>query len=107
MNKTVIENPDKNSFHFYLQSDTGYPLTDEVGVFFGNKICLNCPTCNSEKISIFFKRGFQGIKISKWEEIIEKNNFELCNEYETIIKCNFHPNWICKECHDCGVIRDE
>jgi hypothetical protein len=93
-------------FHFYLKRP-GWALTDEVGVFFGNKICINCPTCNSEKISIFFKPGFKGINMGQWEEIIEKNNFELCNVYEEIMKCNFNPNWICKDCHDCGVIKNE
>jgi hypothetical protein len=107
MNKKIEEktNLEENSFHFYLENNRGYPISDEVGVSFGKK--LNCPTCDSEKISIFFKPGFRGINMELWKEIMEKNNFELCNEYNTIIKCNFHPNWICKDCYDCGVILDE
>lgn len=104
MNKKIEEktNLKDNSFHFYLQSDRGYSLTDEFGYSSGKK--LNCPTCDSERISIFFKRGFLGIKRGQWCEFMSENNFELCNDYEIIKKCNFNPNWICKNCHDCGVI---
>jgi hypothetical protein len=107
MNKKIDEKTDfeDNLFHFYLKNNRGYPLSPEVGYSPGKK--LNCPTCDSDRISIFFKPGFQGNKRGVWEEIMQKNNFELCNDYKIIIKCNFHPNWICKNCHDCGVIRDE
>jgi len=36
--------------------------------------------------------------------LMDKGNFSLCNEYDIIMKNNYNPNWICKECHDCGVI---
>ena len=104
MNKKIGEkiNLKDNSFHFYLQSDRGYSLTDEFGYSSGKK--LNCPTCDSEIISVFFKRGFLGIKRGQWCELMHNDDFLLCNNYKIIMKSNYHPNWICKECHDCGVI---
>ncbi len=89
------------SFHFYIKRH-GWLLTPQVGYCPGLK--LICPKCNSEKICIFFKPGFIGKEQSVWCDIINDNNFELCNDYETIMKSNFHPNWICKDCYDGGVI---
>lgn len=91
-----------DSFHFFIQNNDGYPLTDEVGHSTGKQ--LNCPTCNFKRISIFFKRGFKGIKVGQWCEFMNENNFELCNDWEIIKKSNYHPNWICKNCYDGGVI---
>jgi len=90
-----------NSFHFYLKRP-GWPLTDVVGYCPG--IPLNCPKCGSERISIFFKPGFIGKKQSPWCDLMDKGNFSLCNDYEIIIKSNYNPNWICKNCYDGGVI---
>ncbi|MBT4326098.1 MAG: hypothetical protein HOD60_04210 [Candidatus Nitrosopelagicus sp.] len=91
----------KSTFHFYLKRK-GWPLTFEVGYSPGVK--SNCTTCDSERISIFFKPGFLGIKQTPWCDLMDKGNFSLCNEYDIIMKNNYNPNWICKECHDCGVI---
>jgi len=90
-----------NSSHFYIKRD-GWPLTPIVGYCPG--VTPPCPTCNSQKICIFFKAGFVGKNQSKWEEIMTPDNFELCNDYEIIMKSNFHPNWICKDCYDGGVV---
>ena len=105
MNKKIEEPTDlkDNSFHFYIKRE-GWPLTYMVGYCPGIK--LNCPTCNSEKISIFFKPGFIGKEQTPWCKLMDTGNFSLCNDYEIIMNSNYSPNWICKDCHDCGVIRD-
>lgn len=94
-----------DSFHFFIENNGGYPLSDEVGYSAGKQ--LNCPTCDSKKISIFFKRGFKGIEIDQWCQFMNENDFELCNDYEIIKKSNYNPNWICKNCYDGGVILNE
>jgi len=91
----------ENKFQFYLKRD-GWALTDEVGYCTGKK--SSCPTCNSDKISIFFKPGFLGKENGKWCDYMDNNDFTLCNDYKIILKSNFNPNWVCKDCHDCGVI---
>ena len=97
-------NDDSNSndtFHFYLKRD-GWSLNDVVGYSPGIK--LNCPKCNSEKISIFFKPGFIGKEQTPWCDLMDDGNFLLCNDYEIIKKSNYNPNWNCKNCYDGGVI---
>ena len=91
----------KDSFQFSLKRP-GWPLTNEVGYCPGKK--SNCPKCDSIKISIFFKPGFLGIEKGKWCEHMHENNFKLCDDYNIIKKSNYNPNWICKDCHNCGVI---
>ena len=91
----------KDTFHFYLKRD-GWPLNDVVGYSPGIK--LNCPKCNSDKISIFFKPGFIGKEQTPWCNLIDDGNFSLCNDYEIIKKSNYNPNWNCKNCYDGGVI---
>jgi len=90
-----------DTFHFYLKRD-GWPLNDVVGYSPGIK--LNCPKCNSEKISIFFKPGFIGKEQTPWCDLMDDGNFLLCNDYEIIKKSNYNPNWNCKNCYDGGVI---
>ena len=90
-----------DTFHFYLNRE-GWPLNDVVGYSPGIK--LNCPKCNSEKISIFFKPGFIGKEQSPWCDLMDEGNFLLCNDYEIIKKSNYNPNWNCKNCYDGGVI---
>jgi len=90
-----------DTFHFYLKRD-GWPLNDVVGYSPGIK--LNCPKCNSDKISIFFKPGFIGKEQTPWCNLIDDGNFSLCNDYEIIKKSNYNPNWNCKNCYDGGVI---
>jgi ssDNA-binding Zn-finger/Zn-ribbon topoisomerase 1 len=90
-----------DTFHFYLKRD-GWPLNDVVGYSPGIK--LNCPKCNSNKISIFFKPGFIGKKQTPWCDLMDEGNFSLCNDYEIIKKSNYHPNWNCKNCYDGGII---
>jgi len=91
----------KDTFHFYLKRE-GWPLNDVVGYSPGIK--LNCPKCNSEKISIFFKPGFIGKEQTPWCDLMDDGNFLLCNDYEIIKKSNYNPNWNCKNCYDGGVI---
>ncbi|MBT4327799.1 MAG: hypothetical protein HOD60_12995 [Candidatus Nitrosopelagicus sp.] len=91
----------KDTFHFYLKRD-GWPLNDVVGYSPGIK--LNCPKCDSEKISIFFKPGFIGKEQTPWCDLMDDGNFLLCNDYEIIKKSNYNPNWNCKNCYDGGVI---
>jgi len=90
-----------DTFHFYLKRE-GWPLNDVVGYSPGIK--LNCPKCNSEKISIFFKPGFIGKEQTPWCDLMDDGNFSLCNDYEIIKKSNYNPNWNCKNCYDGGVI---
>jgi ssDNA-binding Zn-finger/Zn-ribbon topoisomerase 1 len=90
-----------DTFHFYLKRD-GWPLNDVVGYSPGIK--LNCPKCNSDKISIFFKPGFIGKEQTPWCDLMDDGNFSLCNDYEIIKKNNYNPNWNCKNCYDGGVI---
>ena len=90
-----------DTFHFYLNRE-GWPLNDIVGYSPGIK--LNCPKCNSEKISIFFKPGFIGKEQTPWCDLMDDGNFLLCNDYEIIKKSNYNPNWNCKNCYDGGVI---
>ena len=90
-----------DTFHFYLKRE-GWPLNDVVGYSPGIK--LNCPKCNSEKISIFFKPGFIGKEQTPWCDLMDDGNFLLCNDYEIIKKSNYNPNWNCKNCYDGGVI---
>ena len=90
-----------DTFHFYLKRD-GWPLNDVVGYSPGIK--LNCPKCNSDKISIFFKPGFIGKEQTPWCDLMDDGNFSLCNDYEIIKKSNYNPNWNCKNCYDGGVI---
>jgi len=90
-----------DTFHFYLNRE-GWPLNDVVGYSPGIK--LNCPKCNSEKISIFFKPGFIGKEQTPWCDLMDDGNFLLCNDYEIIKKSNYNPNWNCKNCYDGGVI---
>ena len=105
MNEKIEEQTDlkDNSFHFYIKRE-GWPLTYVVGYCPGIK--LNCPTRNSEKISIFFKPGFIGKEQTPWCKLMDTGNFSLCDDYEIIMNSNYSPNWICKDCYDCGVIRD-
>jgi len=76
MNKKIEEQTDlkDNSFHFYIKRE-GWPLTYMVGYCPGIK--LNCPTCNSEKISIFFKPGFIGKEQTPWCKLMDTGNFSL------------------------------
>ena len=97
----MMNNRDCNSFHFYIKRP-GWPMTYLVAYCPGVK--LNCPRCDSEKITIFFKPGFIGKKQNIWCEIMDENNFELCDNYDLIMKCNYHPNWICKNCYNGWVI---
>jgi len=90
-----------NSFHFYIKRD-GWPLTPSVGYCPGKK--LHCPQCDSKKICIFFKPGFLGIRMGEWCRFLDKNNFELCDDYKIILKNNYTPNWVCKNCYNGGVI---
>ena len=90
-----------DTFHFYLKRE-GWPLNDVVGYSPGIK--LNCPKCDSEKISIFFKPGFIGKEQTPWCDLMDDGNFLLCNDYEIIKKSNYNPNWNCKNCYDGGVI---
>ena len=92
-----------DSFHFYLKNKRGYPLTPEVGISVGKKI--SCSKCGSKKISVFFKPGFPGYLIQEWSDFLEKNDFKLYSDYDTIVKYNLNPNWICKNCYNGGVIR--
>ncbi len=103
MNKTIDEQTDlkDNSFHFYIKR-SGWPITPHVGYCPGVK--LFCPKCNFERICIFFKPGFIGKEQNMWCDLIDKENFVLCNNYEIIKKSNYNPNWICKNCYDGGVI---
>ena len=90
-----------SDFHFYL-TNSGWPLTNEVSYSPGKK--FNCPRCDSTKISFVFKPGFRGKDIESWCSIIHDDTVELCNVYEIIVKNNYCPNWICKDCYDAGVI---
>ena len=102
MNSVNNDNSNSNdTFHFYLKRE-GWPLNDVVGYSPGIK--LNCPKCNSEKISIFFKPGFIGKEQTPWCDLMDDGNFLLCNDYEIIKKSNYNPNWNCKNCYDGGVI---
>jgi transcription elongation factor Elf1 len=92
---------DDDTFHFYLKR-SDWPLTYEVGYCPGKK--FYCPRCNSDKVSIFFKPGFLGIENGKWCDYMDEKKFELCDDYQIIKKSNYHPNWICKNCYNCGVI---
>ncbi len=94
-----------DTFHFFLQNNDGLPLTYQVGYSTGKTI--NCPKCNSEKVCIFFKRGFNGVKRMQWYDFLNENNFKLCSDWEIIKKHDFNPNWICKDCFDGGVVIDE
>jgi ssDNA-binding Zn-finger/Zn-ribbon topoisomerase 1 len=94
------ENPN-NNYHFYFKRP-GWALTYVSGYSPGIK--LNCPKCNSEEISIFFKPGFIGKEQSPWCKLMDDGNFSLCNDWEIIKKSNYHPNWNCKNCYDGGVI---
>ncbi len=89
-----------NTFHFYI--DNNRYLTAEVGYSPGKK--FNCPRCNSEKITFLFKPGFRGIDIQSWCSIIHDEIIELCNVYQIIMKNNFSPLWLCKDCYDGGVV---
>jgi transcription elongation factor Elf1 len=88
-------------FEFYLKNPDRH-LTGEVGYSPGRK--FSCPRCDSLEISLFFKPGFPGREIENWRSIIKNGTIELCNKYEIIIKHNNHPNWICKNCYDGGVV---
>ena len=91
----------KDVFHFYLKR-SGWPLTDSVGYCSGKKSF--CPRCGSDKIIIFFKPGFLGIKQGRWCDLMDKNNFKLCDDFNIIKKSNYNPNWVCKNCYNGGVI---
>ena len=103
MNKKIEEkrNLKENSFQFYIKRE-GWPLSDLVAYCTGEK--LICPKCNNEKIVIFFKQGFLGKYQNEWCDVMDANDFELCDDYQIIIKHNFNPNWICKNCYNGGVI---
>ena len=90
-----------DKFTFYLNRD-GWPLTDSVGFSPGKT--LNCPVCNSTKISIFFKPGFIGKDIGRWCDFIQENDFDLSDSFDIINEKNFNPTWICKDCYNGGVV---
>lgn len=74
-----------------------------------------CPKCNSDRVVIFFGNEFPNNLKGVWQEKIHAKKTILCNEWVIIQKTmsfnvctsNSNPNWICKECHDGGVIIDE
>jgi len=88
-------------FSFYLKRN-GWSLTPIVAYCPGKK--LNCPQCDYEKICIFFKPGFLGCKMNQWCEFMDKNDIKLYDDYKIILKNNYSPNWICKNCFNGGVI---
>jgi len=90
-----------DEFHFYI-TNQGWPLTPEIVYSPGEK--FNCPGCGSTKITFVFKRGFRGKDIESWCSIIHDGTVELCNEYQIIMKNNYCPLWICKDCYDGGVV---
>ena len=90
-----------DEFHFYI-INPGWPLTPEIVYSPGKK--FNCPRCDSTKITFVFKRGFRGKDIELWCSIIHNETVELCNEYQIIMKNNYSPLWLCKDCYDGGVV---
>ena len=90
-----------DEFHFYI-INPGWPLTPEIVYSPGKK--FNCTRCGSTKINFIFKPGFRGKDIESWCSIIHDGAIELCNQYQIIMKNNFCPLWICKDCYDGGVI---
>ena len=90
-----------DEFHFYI-INPDWPLTHEVIYSPGKK--FNCPGCGFTKITFVFKRGFRGKDIESWCSIIHDDTIELCNDYAIIMKNNYCPLWICKDCYDGGVV---
>ena len=74
-----------------------------------------CPKCNSDGIVIFFGTKFPNNLRGNWKEKIRAKKTKLCNDWGVILKTmasngctsNSNPNWICKDCYDGGVIRNE
>jgi len=74
---------------------------------------MYCPKCNSTKVLIFFDPRFTPKLQSKWDKLIDEKGIFLENKWEkikgenqwaTLEKDSEKPNWICKNCHDGGVI---
>ncbi len=72
-----------------------------------------CVQCQSDQIVIFFIDGFQGKLRGEWKEKIRAGKTILSNNWDVITKFSSksntvgsttNPNWICKNCHDGGVI---
>ena len=74
---------------------------------------VHCPKCNSTNVLIFYDPRFTPRLQSKWDKLIDEKRIFLENKWEkikgenqwaTLEKDSEKPNWICKNCHDGGVI---
>ena len=74
---------------------------------------VHCPKCNSTNVLIFYDPRFTPRLQSKWDKLIDEkrilleNKWEKIkgeNQWEALEKDSEKPNWICKNCHDGGVI---
>ena len=74
---------------------------------------VHCPKCNSTNVLIFYDPRFTPRLQSKWDKLIDEKRILLENKWEKIKgenrwealeKDSEKPNWICKNCHDGGVI---
>ena len=74
---------------------------------------VHCPKCNSTNVLIFYDPRFTPRLQSKWDKLIDEKRIFLENKWEKIKgenrwealeKDSEKPNWICKNCHDGGVI---
>ena len=74
---------------------------------------VHCPKCNSTNVLIFYDPRFTPRLQNKWDKLIDEKRILLENKWEKIKgenrwealeKDSEKPNWICKNCHDGGVI---
>ena len=74
---------------------------------------VHCPKCNSTNVLIFYDPRFTPRLQNKWDKLIDEkrilleNKWEKIkgeNQWEALEKDSEKPNWICKNCHDGGVI---
>jgi len=74
---------------------------------------VHCPKCNSTNVLIFYDPRFTPRLQNKWDKLIDEkrilleNKWEKIkgeNQWETLEKDSEKPNWVCKSCHDGGVI---
>ena len=74
---------------------------------------VHCPKCNSTNVLIFYDPRFTPRLQTKWDALIDEKRILLENKWEKIKgenrwealeKDSEKPNWICKNCHDGGVI---
>ena len=96
-----------------LLSSNPVPKIKPMLVSYSPGYPIYCPKCNRTRVLLFFDLRFEARYETKWNELIDEKKIILENRWSKIkVENNWGnidpkdavPNWLCKECHDGGVI---